>query len=125
MNMINGCGRTPTAPEQRSVPREAYMLGYQIERDDAIDLILFYAHQGMQRHAWNDVRHEIQKHFEDRPRNSRGNPNAETEWLADLHELLALRRSIPGIVAKALRRMPSYERESRAAFNQVFNGEAR
>jgi hypothetical protein len=119
--------------------RHAALFPCEIEREEAIDLILFYAGHDRVKAAWSDVRREIQKHFESRPDDGswmeRTTPGdwterqlelrraAHAEWLKELQQLLELRRNIPKIAAASVRRLPSYERESRAVFNR-FIGEA-
>jgi hypothetical protein len=119
--------------------RHAHLFPCELEREEAIDLILFYAGQGRVKAAWSDVRREIQKHFENRPDDGswmdRTTPEswtdkqlelrraAHAEWLKGLQALLALRRNIPKIAAASVRRLPSYEREAGAVFNR-FIGEA-
>lgn len=153
MNAPNSMAEREYFGEQSSsVPREAFMFGHEMEREEALDLILFYAHQGRVKAALRDVRWEIIKHFDNRPddgsamqsmgmpwegwestladwddyrahRISRGK-SAHAEWAVALRTLLTLRRNIPKIAAEAVRRMPSYERENRVAFNRFFNNEA-
>ncbi|HUW80448.1 MAG TPA: hypothetical protein VMV54_06080 [Acidocella sp.] len=141
-------------------PREVYMELHEIEREEAVDLINYYASHGRVKSALQGIRDEIIKHMETRPEKTCryadlpeppqilrealcGWTDLETPeqwiawrdasaarvrdgfaaWLKELRELLAIRRDIPEIAAKALARLPSHEREKLGRFNEVFGGE--
>lgn len=119
---------------------------YEQDREEVRDLIITYARRGRLRDAWIECRLEIQIHLENRP-DDRGNvpdecrryhPSkndaqweaytvkcqadaklADANWRAQLTDLLALRRGLPEIVAKARRRMPEWllaQQDARSAF---------
>jgi len=98
--------------------RLAYLTQYEIDREDALETIDWYARSGRRADALDDVRHEIQIHFANRSCNSPSRPTAFADWLAELHALLAVRREIPATAAAALRRMPQRDVERAAAFDR-------
>jgi hypothetical protein len=125
---------------------------YEMDREEARELIIWYAEQGRTKAAWVDARKEIQIHYKNRPDDGAwyaacGTPyvgwprsladwddyraeqfkhgqEAHAVWVAELRELLDLRRRIPDIAAVAARRMSKRDLERRAAFNRVFNEQA-
>jgi len=150
VNLLAGCaGPYLGAPDDNYEANNLSL--YDMEREEAVELIQWYATQGRVRTAWAEVRHEIQIHFENRPDDGariahQGLPGPGWEksladwddyrerqvrlrqadharWLTGLHKLLELRRSIPKIAAEANRRRPQYEREQLARFNEVFHNE--
>jgi hypothetical protein len=150
MNLLSQCaGPYMGAPDDNDAPDLSL---YEMDREEAFELIEWYAANGRPRAAWAEVRYEIQIHFEDRPCDgahlaNRGMPwdgweksladwddyreqqiklrqAAHERWLAGLRKLLLLRRNIPKIAAEANRRRPQYERERLTRFNEVFHGEA-
>ena len=117
-------------------------------RKDAIEMIAHTACMGRVKLAWGDCRREIIKHFDNRPCDGStfanrvepygwydGTANEwaayrakriiqgkrdHAEWLAALHDLLALRRSIHDLSAKAAARRSPVEAMKLAHFNRTF-----
>lgn len=101
-----------------SDPRECYLMPHEIEREEDIALVRWNAEQGRVKSAREYCRRMLIEHLENRP-----GPDGYAKWRKVSDELWTLRREIPAIAERAERRMPSYEREKRAAFNK-FIGEA-
>jgi hypothetical protein len=131
--------------------KQAYMLTCEIDREEALELIEWYAKNGRVNAALDVLADEIEIHLENEPCDGEwltrchlprdGWEKSITDWddyredrikrhrashdvwKAGLDKLNALREQIPLIAAEAMRKRPQYERERLARFNEVFHNE--